>query len=351
MNKRGLVMAITAAMALSAAAAQAGVEIYGKARVSLDYITNNDPNPANKDSTVSLSSNVSRLGFKGDEDLGNGLSALWQIETQVDFDTGTTFSTPRNTFVGLSGGFGMVTAGRNETAYRIVTNRLDPFSDTKADYNAIIGNIGGTRVFDNRTNNLVSYASPDLSGLKVQISYSLNRTNDDLRVTSSDSKKNLASIGGGYENGPLYVAAGYETLGYNTGRDAANAYKLGASWNFGQGTTLYGVWDSADRGGANGKRDAWYLSAAHKMGDNTLKAAVAMADDLDGASNSGATQFSIGGFHALSKNTEVYALYTVVSNDTNGTYGLWSGSQAIGGFADESVSALSIGLNHNFSSK
>src|SRR3569833_811916 len=280
MNKRGLVMAITAAMALSAAAAQAGVEIYGKARVSLDYITNNDPNPANKDSTVSLSSNVSRLGFKGDEDLGNGLSALWQIETQVDFDTGTTFSTPRNTFVGLSGGFGMVTAGRNETAYRIVTNRLDPFADTKADYNAIIGNIGGTRVFDNRTNNLVSYVSPDLSGLKVQVSYSLNRTNDDLRVTSSDSKKNLASIGAGYENGPLYVAAGYETLGYYTGRDAANAYKLGASWNFGQGTTLYGVWDSADRGGANGKRDAWYLSAAHKMGDNTLKAAVAMADDL-----------------------------------------------------------------------
>src|SRR3569623_1244039 len=316
MNKRGLVMAITAAMALSAAAAQAGVEIYGKARVSLDYITNNDPNPANKDSTVSLSSNVSRLGFKGDEDLGNGLSALWQIESQVDFDTGTAFSNPRNTFVGLSGGFGMVTAGRNETAYRIVTNRLDPFSDTKADYNAIIGNIGGTRVFDNRTNNLVSYASPDLSGLKVQVSYSLNRTNDDLRVTSSDSKKNLASIGGGNENGPLYV-----------------------------------VWDSADRGGANGKRDAWYLSAAHKIGDNTLKAAVAMADDLDGASNSGATQFSIGGFHALSKNTEVYALYTVVSNDTNGTYGLWSGSQAISGFADESVSALSIGLNHNFSSK
>src|SRR3569623_502069 len=79
MNKRGLVIAITAAMALSAAAAQAGVEIYGKARVSLDYITNNDPNPAIKDSSVSLSCNVARLGFKGDVDLGNGLSALWQI--------------------------------------------------------------------------------------------------------------------------------------------------------------------------------------------------------------------------------------------------------------------------------
>src|SRR3569833_4249507 len=163
MNKRGIVMAITAAMALSAAAAQAGVEIYGKARVSLDYITNNDPNPANKDSTVSLSSNVSRLGFKGDEDLGNGLSALWQIETQVDFDTGTTFSTPRNTFVGLSGGYGTVTAGRNETAYRIVTNRLDVFGETKADNNPIVGNVGGSRTFDTRSNNVQSYISPNKS--------------------------------------------------------------------------------------------------------------------------------------------------------------------------------------------
>src|SRR3569832_1452355 len=312
-QKRGMVLAIAAAMSLAASvAAEAGVEIYGKARVSLDYINNNDPDPTHEDSTVSLGSIVSRLGFKGDEDLGNGLGLLWQLETQVDIDTGTAFQSPRNTYVGVSGGFGTVTGGRNETAYRIVTNRLDVFGDTKADYNAIVGNVGGSRTFDNRSNNVLSYISPNMSGLTVQAAYSLNRSSDDLPMTKSEAKLNIASVGGGYENGPLYVAAAYETLGYFAGRDAATT---------------------------------------HKSGDNTLKAAVAMADDLDGVNDSGATQYSIGAFHSLSKNTEVYALYTQVSNDTNGTYGLWSGSQTIAGFADQSVSALSVGINHNFSSK
>src|SRR3569623_1746938 len=314
-QKRGMVLAIAAAMSLAASvAAEAGVEIYGKARVSLVIINNNDPDPTHEDSSVSLGSNVSRLGFKGDEDLGNGLGLLWQLETQVDIDTGTAFQSPRNTYVGVSGGFGTVTGGRNETAYRIVTNRLDVFGDTKADYNAIVGNVGGSRTFDNRSNNVLSYISPNMSGLTVQAAYSLNRSSDDLPMTKS-------------------------------------AAKLGASWNFGQGTTVNGLFENADKGGANGERSAWYVSAAHKMGDNTLKAAVAMADDLDGVNDSGATQYSIGAFHSLSKNTEVYALYTQVSNDTNGTYGLWSGSQTIAGFADQSVSALSVGINHNFSSK
>src|SRR3569832_324629 len=291
-QKRGMVLAIAAAMSLAASvAAEAGVEIYGKARVSLDYINNNDPDPTHEDSTVSLGSNVSRLGFKGDEDLGNGIGLLWQLETQVDIDTGTAFQSPRKTYVGVTG-------GRNETAYRIVTNRLDVFGDTKADYNAIVGNVGGSRTFDNRSNNVLSYISPNMSGLTVQAAYSMNRSSDDLPMTKSEAKRIIASVGGGYENGPLYVAAAYETLGYFAGRDAATT---------------------------------------HKSGDNTLKAAVAMADDLDGVNDSGATQYSIGAFHSLSKNTEVYALYTQVSNDTNGTYGLWSGSQTIAGFADQSV--------------
>src|SRR3569832_1852617 len=123
-QKRGMVLAIAAAMSLAASvAAEAGVEIYGKARVSLDYINNNDPDPTHEDSTVSLGSNVSRLGFKGDEDLGNGLGLLWQLETQVDIDTGTAIQSPRNSYVVLSCGFGTVNNGRNESAYRIVAGR------------------------------------------------------------------------------------------------------------------------------------------------------------------------------------------------------------------------------------
>src|SRR3569623_1474340 len=73
MNKKLFVLSIAAAMA-GPLAAQAAVEVYGEARASLDFVNNNDNAAGYEDSTVSLSSNYSRLGFKGDEDLGNGLN-------------------------------------------------------------------------------------------------------------------------------------------------------------------------------------------------------------------------------------------------------------------------------------
>lgn len=356
MQKKLIALAVASVLA-APLAAQAGVEIYGKARMSLDYIKNNDPNSANSNSAVSVASNVSRIGFKGDEDLGNGLKAIWQFETQVEFDTGQFASANRNTWLGLAGGFGTVVAGRNETPLRVVTQRIDIFADTKADYNAIIGNIAGTRVFDNRLNNMLVYTSPSMSGFQASAGYTPSRGNDatstdDLPRTELQGKRDAASVSGLYNNGPLYLAAAYETLGkFATNEDNAKAYRLGGSWAFPQGTTVGGVWEKNDRGGTIGSRKAWYLNAAHKLGDTTLKAAVAGAGDLSSQTDSGAIQYTLGAAYALSKATEVYALYTMTNNDKNGTYGLWSGSQAVGGFADKSVSALSVGINHNFSSK
>src|SRR3569832_2698590 len=110
MNKKLIVLSIAAALT-APLAAQAGVEVYGEARPSLDFVNNNDNAPGNEDSTISLSSNYSHLGFKGDEDLGNGQTAMWQIEQEVHFDTGAAFSTARVSFVGLGGGFGFVLVG------------------------------------------------------------------------------------------------------------------------------------------------------------------------------------------------------------------------------------------------
>ena len=331
--------------------AQAEVEIYGQARMSLDFNSNNDPDIANEDSAMAISSNVSRLGFRGNEDLGSGLKLLWQLEQQVDFDTGVFGSGARNSFVGFTGDWGTVAAGKNETPLRAVTQRLDVFADTKADYNAIIGNLGGTRVFDQRSNNTLVYTSPSLQGFGFAAAYAASSRDDDLPVTKVDGGKDLASVSGSYSNGPLYLAAAFESQGNVTGTDDATAARLGASWTLAQATTLAGVWESADKGGVNGDRDAWYLSVAHKMGASTLKAAVAAAGELGGAADTGALQYALGLAHELSKSTEVYALYTAVENDAAAIYGLWSGAQAIAGFADKSVSSLSVGLNHRFSSR
>lgn len=350
MQKKLIALVVAGVLAVPVAV-QAEVEVYGQARMSLDFNTNNDVDVANDDSAISVSSNVSRLGFKGSEDLGGGLKLLWQLEQQVDFDTGLFASGARNSFAGVAGDFGSVVAGKHDTPLRTVTQRLDVFVDSKADYNAIIGNLGGTRVFDQRSNNTLLYTSPSLQGFAFAAAHAFSRQDDDLPVTQVDGDKNLVSVNGSYSNGPLYLAAAYESLGNYTGTDEAVAVRLGGSWTVAQATTLAGVWESADKGGVDGDRDAWYLSVAHKMGAHTLKAAFATAGDLGSAADTGAIQYALGLTHELSKSTEAYVLYTAVDNDRNGTYGLWSGSQAIAGFADKSVSSFSVGLNHKFSSK
>lgn len=363
MNRRLIGLAVTAVLVMPFAV-QAGVEIYGRARVSVDYVDNNDrrvdvdcatnaSSPGNKcdDSAFSVTNNVSRIGFRGDGDLGNGLKAIWQIEQRVDFDTGGFAAGARNTFLGLTGDFGTAQFGKYETPLRLVTQRIDIFSDTRADYNAIIGNVGGTLVFDKRSNNLISYTSPDLQGFKLAGAYAPSDARDDLPRTRADGKKDVASVSASYGKGPLYLGLAYESQGNYTGTNDARATRLGGSWDFGQGTTIGGVWETADRGGANGDRNAWYVNAGHRIGDTTLKGAVAGAGRMGKLADTGAMQYSLGAFHALSKTTEVYALYTMMNNDKNGGYGLWNGQLATRGHGDKSVSALSIGLNHNFSSR
>ncbi len=350
MKKRLIAVAVATAL-IAPLTAQAGVEVYGQARMSVDYVNNDDPTAGNDKSAMSVSNNVSRIGFKGDEDLGSGLKAIWQIEQRVDYDTGGFATGARNTFLGLAGGFGTAQFGKYETPLRLVTQRIDIFSDTRADYNAIIGNVGGTLVFDKRSNNLISYSSPDMQGFKVSAAYAPSDKTDDLPRTTADGDKNVAGVSASYGNGPLYLGVGYESQGNYTGTNDAKATRLGGSWDFGQGTTIGGVWETADKGGANGDRNAWYVNAAHKIGYTTLKAAVAGAGDLGSTADSGAMQYSLGAFHALSKTTEVYALYTMVNNDKNGGYGLWNGQLTAKGYGDKSVYALSLGMNIKFSSK
>lgn len=353
MNKKLIVLSIAAALT-APLAAQAGVEVYGEARPSLDFVNNNDNTPGNEDSTFSLSSNYSNLGFKGDEDLGNGLSAMWQIEQQVDFDTGAAFSAARDTFVGLGGGFGTVMAGKLSTPYRTATSSLDPFRNTRGDYNAIIGSVNGSGIFNDqsRASNAIAYATPNMSGFSASVAYILSDTlgTDDLRKSSAAKDRDAYSLSASYNNGPIFVTGGYESLnkiGIGGAGEDATAWKIGGSYTIMNATTIGAVYENADVGGTVGDRSAWYLSAAHKMGDTTLMAAYGAADDTS-TNNTGANQFSLGASQALSKNTDVYALYTMVGNDSSGAYSL---DNTPGVVAGEDMSSFSVGVNHKFSSK
>jgi len=348
-------------------AAQAGVEVYGQVRTSVDFVNNNDDGtgagscnaPGNdpaitcQKSKVSLSSNASRLGFKGDEELGNGLTALWQFEQEVAFDTGVFPSGARQTFVGLSGGFGTVLTGKLDTPYKSTTGQYDIFSDTKADYNAIMGSANGSILFDNRASNTVAYVSPNLNGFTGKLAYIFSdmKSNDNLPMSKGQNVRDGYSASGNYATGPLNLSAAYEVLKRAStvpgGRDL-EAWNVGGSYTILDATTVALIYENVDLGGSNTDRNAIYGNVAYRMGDTTLKLAVAQADKLGSGTSNGATQISVGASQSMSKNTELYALYSQISNDNAGAYGFKYGPDNAVVGKDEDV--FSIGINHKFSS-
>lgn len=303
-----------------------------------------------------MPSNRSRLGFRGDEDLGGGLKALWQFEQGVAFDTGSwNTGSSRDSYIGLNGGFGTVLAGNLSTPYRVATSGLDPFRNTRGDNNAIIGSLNGSTGWndENRANNAVAYASPNMSGFSAMAAYIVPSaaTGDSLPMTTAQGKEDAYSLSGAYTNGPIFVTAGYESWNaLGVGGDDVSAWKIGGSYTLMDATTFGAIWESLDMGGTtgtDGDRDAWTLSVKHKMGDIALMAAYAMADETGGVADTGANQFSLGASYALSKTTEAYALYSMVGNDSAGRYSL----DGVNGVLGEDVSSFSVGINHTFSSK
>ena len=208
MQKKVFILMLAAGLAapLAALADTANFSFYGTADVSYDMVNTGDgtttANGATAVSGVSkrvVSSNVSRFGFKGSEELGDGLSAIWQVEQQINIDdssnscsttipattipnTGGTvpaatvacssnngiFAT-RNTFAGLkSASFGTVLFGRHDTPYKISTRKLDVFGDNIADNRALLGNKSNLG-FELRPTNVLAYTSPAFAGVTAAI--------------------------------------------------------------------------------------------------------------------------------------------------------------------------------------
>ena len=105
MKKSTLALAVAAALTGFGSLAYADTTLYGSARVSIDY---NDPNSNNfnqdaPDASWDVYNNSSRLGVRGEEDLGGGLAAIYQYEFGVDVTEGGNFYSNRPKWVGLKG--------------------------------------------------------------------------------------------------------------------------------------------------------------------------------------------------------------------------------------------------------
>lgn len=329
MNKKLLMAAVASALVAGPMlSAQAAPTVYGHMHMSMDRFDNDNGNEDGR-----MSSNSSRFGFKGDEDLGGGLKAIYQVESGVfaaDEGTSGFDGTLRNSFVGFSGSWGVVKFGRHDTPYKDLGRRIDNFNEQIGDARNIIGNAGA---FDNRVSNMIRYESPAVAGgLNVVVQNTSNNGAEGTSTTYKDS-----SLGVNWTSGPLFLGAAWNEVGTATTNDTTGT-RLAGSYTFND-IVLGLFWESlSDISGTSGHdRDTMGLFASMKMGNNKLKLHYFDADKYDDAANTEGKLWAVGVDHAFSKTAMVYVNYTSVDNGTSSSAFNTSGS--IGGHGETLATA------------
>lgn len=316
MKKR--VMTIVGMAALSMAPTlvfAAGPTLYGRLNLGVASVDNGN---ATDNNTVGISDDASRIGIKGDEDLGDGLKAIYQFESLIDadqggFQQGTTRTTGRDTFAGLQSEWGTVRLGFYNSAYKNLSTGVELFGDTIGDftsYNAGTGTNSTALAAESRLANTISYTSPTFSGFYGTVDFSRGETG-----TSTES--NPITIGLSYKTDAFYVGVGHYDAD-NTGTSGIDdAQKLVGSVTVGA-FTLIGVLETQSAKGAlsatNAEVDTTHLGLAYKLnGKDTL--AATWTDYDSSTASTDASQVALGWFHAFSKNTTLKFVWTEIDND------------------------------------
>lgn len=362
MKKSLIALAVASAVSAPAFAATSNVDVYGVLNFAVASI---DSDTGTEDRQLSLASQNSRIGFKGAEDLGGGLSAIWQIESSVFLDeSGGPFAT-RNTFVGLKGGFGSVLLGRHDTPVKLLRGKVDNFGDTLADSRNLLGAnaVSGSSSYDLRPDNTVVYISPNLSGLTLMAAYTADHGVSGAGATfpscvagADCNDRDGYSVSADYTNGPLMLGLGYERQ--NTLINATNdeidrsIWRAVAGFNIGD-FKLGAEYEraSGDAALASDDRNGWGLFANYALGNVVLKANYLTVGDYEGVSDSGAKQYTVGVDYNLSKRTTASLFYAQIKNDTNAGFDLGR-AQGVSDFTTvvngADPSTFGVGLTHAF---
>jgi predicted porin len=293
--------------------------------------------------------NSSRLGFRGSEDLGGGMNAVFVLEHGFVADTGTPASSVfwnRQTYVGLnSSSWGSVTLGRQYTPVLETQDRNDPAINTTGYGSAY--NSGVMRTFS-RADNSVRYQSPSFGGVTVTGMVGLGE--------NATGGNHLAAANVRYAGGPVNVEVAYGV------QDAGNAQQedksigvVAGTWTLGD-IKLMGALQRTrnDSRAVNVKddRNEFMLGGVWQLGLSRLHAAYGQGKVRDVASST-AKHWSLAYAYDLSKRTAVYTVYQVVDNPKNLAYRTagFTFDATVAGLpatAGQKASALAFGLRHRF---
>jgi len=354
MKKSLLALALLGAFA-GLAQAQSSVVIYGNVDVGVVKRTN--------DALTIGKRNNNTLGFKGTEDLGNGLKAIFQLEMRYEPDTGTNETgaggVQRQLFqgqtrVGLAGDFGMVRIGRGLTAMQESTIAFEPFNGIVSPAGfytdlAVAGYtsdpLGLPSNSGNRFSNAIWYNSPVFAGgFQINSTFASRESNGNAPIAGRGSvqfpqfganhvaNSHPYSISTTYKNAGAGVMLAAERNGIDTDMMSFGGYIMPMP------TTKLMVTisrqDQAANRIANQNTKAWVLGANHTMGASRFLAGYGQKN-VDGLAK--VKQFSLGYEYSLSKRTTVYA-------DLSNKKGVPVASPTL----RSSINHYAVGVNHAF---
>jgi predicted porin len=347
--------------------------MFGVVDATLQRVTNSGTGAGSVIRLTNSGYNSSRLGFRGTEDLGGGMSASFWLEAGVSNDDGQGVGTNSNnqavgafnpttganapvrpgtqgvTFnrrstVSLAGGWGELRLGRDYTPQFWNLTVFDPFGTNGAGTTqTLLGTAGSaiTGATAVRASNSIGYFLPgNLGGFYGQVQHYRGENPSTAGATEDDG--NGVGLRIGYAAGPVNVALGLSSTTAASGDIAQN--NVGAQWDFGFAKLMGHI--AFDEVGTQ-EGSGWLIGALVPVGTGEIRASFSQYTVDTGTTEPRSRKLALGYVHNLSKRTAIYTTYARVQNSNGATSSAVPGA-ATGPAANASSTGLDIGLRHSF---
>jgi predicted porin len=365
LKKALLASAIAASLPMSAmAVGPIDGKIYGKINVTAVNASYDENTPAfDEEDSWNLNSNASRVGIKGKSELKEGLYAIYKAEYEIFVDDGSknvttdngddkskeTF-TQRNIYVGLSGDFGTVFAGKHDTVLKLSQAKVDLFGDLEG------GDIKNWMSGETRSSNIINYTTPAMGGFSASLMTILGEDTDEDQ--DQDGLLDSYSAGLTYKADGLYLALARDenVKSGSTEKDYLDITRLVASYKMGD-LTLGAIIQSAEDGDnysdnitnatdESYDEDSYTISAKYKTGNFTWKLQYGEGEyevkDGGAVEDEAETEALVFGVdYKMGKKTKVYGYYSTIETEYD-----YDGFAASDLEEDEVV--YGIGMEHKF---
>ena len=355
-----------------------------------------------------MTNNSSLIGFKGTEDLGNGLKALFQIETNVAITgnaggnvantANSSFGSARDSYVGLNSKYGTVMGGYLTTPYRAVVTGFDvmPGATGVGRSENIIGstrlnttnlggavNTGGYVIAQSVRSTALAYALPTLYGFNGSLAYTGSNRNawgNEGSLTSIGSgssttstlttlaPQSAISLNLGWEGYGIGIKGAYQQAKVNYAQDVANpfqgatSYVIGAQYTGIQGLKVAAMYNrntiglnqgsgTNTNGAQKGSNNQVWVGASYRFGNNEPRLSFASSGNtngLNGIGQDGGRQWTANWGYYLSKRTQVYGLVSGIGNNANGIYNMAGNGTNLAPTGGQNIVTYGAGLRTNF---